>query len=99
MVVAHLWDGRTGDGGQLSLLSSLLLGLLGGLSTFSRSLPLWAFVGLHVLIVNSEGLVNLGTKRGFILNTGTVLAFTYLMVRRRLTGQQVQHYPFPKAYQ
>lgn len=98
MVVAQLWDGGKGDGGHLSLLSGLLLGLLGGLPTFGRSLPIWAFVGLHVFIVNSEGFVNLSTKRRLILNTRAVLAFTYLMREGILTGQQVQHYPFPKAY-
>ena len=76
MIVAQLWDGMAGDGGQLSLLSGLLLDLLDGLSTFHRSLPLWALVGLHVLIVHSEGLVNLGTKRRLIFNTRTMLAFT-----------------------
>lgn len=99
MVAAQLWDGMAGDDGQLSLLCGLLLGLLGGLSTFRRSLPIRALVGLHVLIVHSEGLVNLGTKRRLILDTKTTLAFTSMeRERRRLTGQQVPHYPFPKAY-
>jgi hypothetical protein len=76
MVVAQVWDGMARDCGQLSLLSSLLLGLLGSLSTFCRRLPIRALVGLHVLIVYSEGLVNLGTKRRLILNTMTLLAFS-----------------------
>jgi hypothetical protein len=72
MVVVRLSIRITGEDRQLSLLSSLLV-VFGGLCTLCRSLALGRFVGLHVLIINCERLVNLSTKSRLILDPSVLL--------------------------